>query len=64
MKKGIGLCMILISLFFCSQTVSADVAWGPPGLGGDAASVIGLAPWVILVVLVTAIIIKKMKDKK
>ena len=61
MKKRVGICMILISLFLCSQTVSADVVWGPPGLGADAALIVGMAPLVILVVVVTIIIIRKIK---
>ena len=61
MKKRVGICMILISLFLCSQTVSADVVWGPPGLSSDGALALGLAPLVILVVVVTFIIIRKIK---
>lgn len=29
MKKYVGLCMILVSLFWCGQTVRADVIWEP-----------------------------------
>ncbi len=64
MKKSIGLCMLLVSLILCSQTVSADVVWGPPILQSDFVQAIGLAPFLILVVVVTAIIIIKIKNKK
>ena len=32
MKKVIGLCMVLVSLVLCSQTVRADVIWEPQNL--------------------------------
>ncbi len=64
MKKRVGLYMLLSSLFLCSQTVHADVVLGPPGLGADAALALGLAPFVVAIVVVTAIIIKKMKNRK
>ena len=64
MKKSIGLCMVLVSLFLCSQTVSADLVWGPPSLGADTVGIIGLAPGIILVAIAAIAIIKKIKDKK
>ena len=64
MKKYVGIWMLLFSLFLCCQNVKADLILGPKPLGEMAVMALGLAPFIILIVIVTAIIIVKLKNRK